>query len=930
MMRAKLAPFVIIATLVFCLASSTATADSESFALRAGRILPVSPDLPAEIEDGVIIVRDGRIAAVGSHADIDVSPDLPLIEIPDGTITPGFVAAASDLGGPHRGDESVAAGYRAVDAFDRFDDYAVTLAAGVTSVHVGSGTHRLLTGQSAVVRLGGPPADRVLQAQTDLMINLSPAVQEPPADVTYPFPASADVAIVPPRRQRPASRLDQLLALDESIRNALAETEPETFSIHAQALARAWRDNLPLRFRVDEPADALEAIKFLRQHQRPGYMVGGDRIGGVLAAVGSSRVPLVYRPSSRFRAPGGDIGTDPNAQDELDLALLSSTVAQFAIAPPAGQRLADLRLTAVQAARGGLPKDVALRAITRTAAEILGVDDRVGSLAVGKDADLVVLTGDPLETSSHVQQVYIRGRQVFRPPSSSALVVKAATIWAGPDRWIRDGQVLVEGGKIVAVGTSVPHPPFARVIDLRPGGFVTPGFIDARSHLGLEGDRTAIGTDLRLSRLVGVADVTDDRVAAAGITTVLMAPYGISSKGTTVAAVKTAGESRETRIIRDPAAVLLHISQTADPLGVTSQLDGILASGQKYLDSWTKYEKDLKAFVEKQKKGEKTTNGTEEKSDVAEESAEPDPVTGTWQTTITGVPTPEPVRATIVVRLIDSNVEGRITYTSVGLTGRLRGSFDGKHLSAEIEPDESIPGLNPPIEMEADLTEEDRMKGTITAMGITAQIQGRRVDKRAVELKVVSRRTRGKDGRPLPPKRNEALEPLKALLEKKIPTIVQVTTSAQIREVLASMVDKRELPVALLDAEGASAHASKLAEKDVTVIVPPSILRTEKYRDYHQADNLNRSGVPIAFQSDAEDGARNLPSVVMFAVERGLDANAALAALTIDAAKAFKIDDRVGRIEPGKDADLVLFSSHPFVDGGRVLRVIVAGKEVKP
>jgi imidazolonepropionase-like amidohydrolase len=177
---------------------------------------------------------------------------------------------------------------------------------------------------------------------------------------------------------------------------------------------------------------------------------------------------------------------------------------------------------------------------------------------------------------------------------------------------------------------------------------------------------------------------------------------------------------------------------------------------------------------------------------------------------------------------------------------------------------------------------------------------------------------------------DESLEPLKSLLEKKIPAVVKVATAAQIREVLALLVDKHDLPLVLLDAEGAAVHAQKLAEKKVTVVVPPSVLRRREYRDYHQADVLARRGVPIAFQSNAEDAARDLPAVVMYAVERGLDAEDALTALTAGAAKALKIDDRVGTLQPGKDGDLVIFSGHPFLGPSRVLRTVVRGEEVRP
>ncbi|MHC4180091.1 MAG: amidohydrolase family protein, partial [Planctomycetota bacterium] len=752
MMLAKSTTLTLIALVAVGVMSSPAKADPDSFALRARRILPVSPDLPWVIANGVIVVREGRVVAVGT--DVEIPPDLPTIEFPDGTVIPGLVAAASNLvgerprggtamfisggfvimssGGGQAGDKSIAAGYRAVDGFDRYENYARTLAAGVTSVHLNPGSHRLLTGQGAVAKLGGPPPGRVVRPRADLTVNLGPDVNDPPADVTYPFPASADVAITPGRRQRPGSRMGQFLALEEAVCDALAGKRGEQFSIHGPALARAWKDRLPLRIRADRTGDLLGGIKFLRQQQRAGYFVGGAEVDRVADAIRGANVPLVYQPRNRFRAPGGDIGRDPAALGAplCDFEALEGV--KVALAPPLGQPVADLRLAAVRASGAGLGPRRALEAITRTAAEILGVADRVGSLAPGKDADLLVLSGDPLEVSSHVQAVYVQGRRVFEPPAGGALVVKAGTIWAAPGKEIRDGQILVENGKIVAVGRSVPHPPFARVIDARPDGFVTPGLIDAHGHLGLHGDRSAASRDMRLSKLVGAADVTDRRVSAAGITTVLMAPYSGSSMGSPSAAIKTSGARRADRVIRDPAAVLFDVGR-ADPTTVQATLGKSLAAGKKYLDTWKKYEKDLKEFLEAKEKGEKPEAGEESKEEETKEEAGPDPVTGTWEAEARGGPLPMPVTMTIVIQLTGSTVEGRITRSSMGFTGSISGTFDGKHLSAEIAVD--MPGVETTATLEADLVEEDHFKGTVTVEGVTAQIEGRRVDKTPVDLK---------------------------------------------------------------------------------------------------------------------------------------------------------------------------------------------------
>ncbi|MBU0616522.1 MAG: amidohydrolase family protein, partial [Planctomycetes bacterium] len=112
------------------------------------------------------------------------------------------------------------------------------------------------------------------------------------------------------------------------------------------------------------------------------------------------------------------------------------------------------------------------------------------------------------------------------------------------------------------------------------------------------------------------------------------------------------------------------------------------------------------------------------------------------------------------------------------------------------------------------------------------------------------------------------------------------------------------------------------------VVIPPDVVRTRQRKPYTQAADLSRQGIPVALQSDSEDGARSLPLMGLFAVRNGLGGDAALRALTVDAARMYKLDDRIGSLEPGKDADLLIFSGHPFDAGSRLERVIVSGREV--
>jgi hypothetical protein len=123
-----------------------------SFVLRAKSVYPVTPDQPGPIRRGVIIVRNGRIESVG--ANLEIPRDLPLIDLRDAVVCPGFVSAASAFGGQHAGAESISAGYHAVDAFDPYADYRLPLSHGTTTAHISPGEHRLVSGVGGVVKLG--------------------------------------------------------------------------------------------------------------------------------------------------------------------------------------------------------------------------------------------------------------------------------------------------------------------------------------------------------------------------------------------------------------------------------------------------------------------------------------------------------------------------------------------------------------------------------------------------------------------------------------------------------------------------------------------------------------------------------------------------------------------------------------------------------
>jgi imidazolonepropionase-like amidohydrolase len=789
-----------------------------------------------------------------------------------------------------------------------------------------------VSGTGAVVKLAGPRDRRVLSAAADLTITLG--AFDPPVLVDRPYRASADVAIPPATMQRPDSRLGQFFELDEQIAAArawLADPDAhrrERYNMHIRAFAEAWAERRLLRIQVRRVEDVQHVLDWLDglagdDGPRAAYLIGLTEAGQLDAELFRQDVPLVLRVEQHYRHPTWNVGTHPDALDpQPDSAgRLGHAGAPLVLAGPLGDRAEDLRMAALIAMRGGMPAAQALAAITRVPAEILGVAERVGSLAPGRDADLLILSGDPLATGTCVQRVYVDGLLAFERPAADALVVRGGTLWVGNGSEIRDGELLIEDGCIAAIGRRVPHPPGARIVDAGPDAFITPGFIDAYGHLGLRGDQTQVGPDVPLHRAIGVPDATFERVAQAGVTTVMLAPYR-GANGARLTAIKTRGQDRAQLVARELGGVRFSF-MVGDPVSDIGRLKSALEAGKQYVAAWAKYEEELAQW----KKGELAKSEAPKPADKPAEQKRDDPITGTWEATLAGEPLPEPVSLTVRLRLSGNKIEGRTTDPGgSGEDVELTGTLDGENVTLEIEQETPV---GKPI-IKAVLDREDHMTGFVEIAQFQIAFGATRVDRAVAEFKVKRRKPKRDDGRPDPPDVDENLEPYRPLLAGKVPAVVDVETAAQIDAVLKLFVDEYKLPLILRGARDAADVADELvARRDkLGVIVAPDLAGWRSGRMYHPVVDLGRRGVPVALQSDREDGARNLPLMGLYAVQQGLGGDAALRALTCDAARIYKLDDRVGTLEPGRDGDVLIFDGHPFDAGRQLRRVIIRGQEV--
>jgi len=164
-----------------------------------------------------------------------------------------------------------------------------------------------------------------------------------------------------------------------------------------------------------------------------------------------------------------------------------------------------------------------------------------------------------------------------------------------------------------------------------------------------------------------------------------------------------------------------------------------------------------------------------------------------------------------------------------------------------------------------------------------------------------------------------------------VPLVVQVYRHAELRDLLARTAEFDRLRLIVAGGADALAHSETLDDRDIPVIVWPSPTAHtlgNEFEDYDLglAGALADEGVEVLIGSGGASSARDLPLLARIAVGHGLDAEKAFEALTLGAARAFDVADRLGSVELGKDADLLILDGEPLAPGTRVQAAIVAGR----
>lgn len=377
----------------------------------------LKPITAPDIRCGQLLVDGGRIAAIGET--VDAPADAQVFDAKGCLVTPGFIDAHTHIGlheeavrweGQDYNETSspVTPGMRAIDAINPMDEaFMNAISGGVTAAITGPGSANVIGGTFVAIKLHGRRVDDM--------------VLRNPVAMKVAFGENPKGCYGQNGRKEPNTRMAVAALLREELAKAsryaadiaAAEADPtktRPYDFDLEAMLPVIRKEIPLKVHAHRADDILTALRIAHEFDVDvtlDHVTEGHLIADILAEEGK---PVLVGPSfgskSKFELKEKTFAT-PGILHRAGLAVCIITDAP--VIP-----LCYLPLCAGLAVKAGLDEDEAWRAITINPARVAGIDGRVGSLAVGKDADIAVFDGNPLrDVQCRTRQVLIDGEPML-------------------------------------------------------------------------------------------------------------------------------------------------------------------------------------------------------------------------------------------------------------------------------------------------------------------------------------------------------------------------------------------------------------------------------------------------------------------------------------------------------------------------------------
>lgn len=386
-------------------------------AIVGGRVVPIAgPEIPA----GTVLIENGRIAAVGAIDVVAVPDGAQVVDAAGSWVLPGFIEAHGHVGVSEEAEgwagqdtneitEPVTAHVRAIDAINPADmGFRDAISGGVLAVNVNPGSGNPIGGQTVALKCWGRTVDQMALRQPS---GMKSALGENPKRVygeqkKTPSTRLGTAAVIRVALVAAANYLERIEAEQGKPE---AERKPVDRDLKLEALGLVLRRQIPWRQHCHRADDIATAIRIADEFGYDLVIDHGTEAHLLADIIASRGIPVIIGPLLTSRSK-----VELRNRSLANPGRLAN--AGVTIAITTDHPVVPVNFLAHQAAlavKDGLDRETAMRALTINPARIAGIDDRLGSIEPGKDADLVIWSGDPLDVLSRAVRVFIDGAEIY-------------------------------------------------------------------------------------------------------------------------------------------------------------------------------------------------------------------------------------------------------------------------------------------------------------------------------------------------------------------------------------------------------------------------------------------------------------------------------------------------------------------------------------
>jgi imidazolonepropionase-like amidohydrolase len=406
-----------IAAVILLSSSLLAFSADKPIVIIGGKIVTVTK---GTIEEGKILIKDGKIVSIGKN--VEIPEDAVKIDARGKVILPGIIEADTTLGlGGRRGGDANettkpnTAELSVIDAIDPFDkNIERARMGGITTALINPGRINVIGGQGAVVKLSGKTVSEMsILAPAGVKLSLG----EGPKFYygrkgRLPSTRMGAAYIVRKALLDAKDYLKEWEDYQQEKKEGKKEAKEPKRDLALESLAKLLKGELTAYIECYRADDIITALRLIDEFKLKKVVLTGVTDGYLIAdEIAKRNLPVIIMPA----------GVSPHRMETERINIKNAAVlnkagvkvifhASYSMGIGA---VRELPLLAAFAVKGGLPREEALKGITIYPAEVLGVSNRVGSLEPGKDADIVIFSGDPFFYQTRVEKVLISGKVVY-------------------------------------------------------------------------------------------------------------------------------------------------------------------------------------------------------------------------------------------------------------------------------------------------------------------------------------------------------------------------------------------------------------------------------------------------------------------------------------------------------------------------------------